>query len=90
MSWEEKLAGVAGFEPAHGDTKNRCLTAWLHPSTMKNGAATRTRTADLMITNQLLYQLSYCGAPYKKALKQGPGMGLSKNDHFANLILPVT
>tara|TARA_B100001989_G_scaffold252426_1_gene234422 strand:+ start:1033 stop:1209 length:177 start_codon:yes stop_codon:yes gene_type:complete len=29
----------------------------------KNGAATRTRTADLMITNQLLYQLSYCGTP---------------------------
>ena len=26
------LAGVAGFEPAHGDTKNRCLTTWLHPS----------------------------------------------------------
>ncbi len=26
------LAGVAGFEPAHADTKNRCLTAWLHPS----------------------------------------------------------
>ncbi len=26
-----------------------------------SGAATRTRTADLMITNQLLYQLSYCG-----------------------------
>ena len=28
---------------------------------MKNGALTRTRTADLMITNQLLYQLSYKG-----------------------------
>ena len=27
------MAGVAGFEPAHGDTKNRCLTAWLHPNT---------------------------------------------------------
>lgn len=27
------MAGVAGFEPAHADTKNRCLTAWLHPST---------------------------------------------------------
>ena len=27
----------------------------------KCGAATRIRTADLMITNQLLYQLSYCG-----------------------------
>lgn len=26
------MAGVAGFEPAHGDTKNRCLTAWLHPN----------------------------------------------------------
>ena len=66
MSVESKMAGVAGFEPAHGDTKNRCLTAWLHPNKWKNvggnGAATRTRTADLMITNQLLYQLSYCGA----------------------------
>ena len=27
-----------------------------------NGAPTRTRTADLLITNQLLYQLSYRGA----------------------------
>ena len=26
-----------------------------------NGAGTRTRTADLLITNQLLYQLSYAG-----------------------------
>ncbi len=24
--------GVVGFEPTHGDTKNRCLTAWLHPN----------------------------------------------------------
>ncbi len=28
-----------------------------------NGAPTRTRTADLLITNQLLYQLSYRGTP---------------------------
>jgi hypothetical protein len=27
----KKLAGVAGFEPANGDTKNRCLTTWPHP-----------------------------------------------------------
>ncbi len=27
----------------------------------ENGAPTRTRTADLLITNQLLYQLSYRG-----------------------------
>ena len=26
------MAGVVGFEPTHGDTKNRCLTAWLHPN----------------------------------------------------------
>ena len=29
---QEKMAGVAGIEPANGGTKNRCLTAWLHPS----------------------------------------------------------
>ena len=29
---------------------------------LKNGAPTRTRTADLLITNQLLYQLSYRGS----------------------------
>ncbi len=34
-----------------------------------NGAGTRTRTADLMITNQLLYQLSYAGAKYLFILK---------------------
>jgi hypothetical protein len=28
---------------------------------LENGAPTRTRTADLLITNQLLYQLSYRG-----------------------------
>ena len=31
MQRAEKLAGAAGFEPAHGGTKNRCLTAWLRP-----------------------------------------------------------
>ena len=28
---------------------------------IKTGADARTRTADLLITNQLLYQLSYAG-----------------------------
>ena len=27
----EKLAGAAGFEPANGGTKSRCLTAWRRP-----------------------------------------------------------
>ncbi len=25
------MAGVVGFEPTVHDTKNRCLTTWLHP-----------------------------------------------------------
>jgi hypothetical protein len=29
----------------------------------KDGAESRTRTDDLLITNQLLYQLSYFGLP---------------------------
>ena len=32
---------------------------------VKAGAGERTRTADLLITNQLLYQLSYAGNPLK-------------------------
>jgi hypothetical protein len=28
------LAGVLGFEPRDGGTKNRCLTAWLYPNTL--------------------------------------------------------
>lgn len=34
------------------------------------GAAKRNRTSDLLITNQLLYRLSYCGMP---ALAQAGG-----------------
>ena len=33
----------------------------INKETAENGAPARTRTADLMITNQLLYQLSYAG-----------------------------
>jgi hypothetical protein len=28
----QKMAGVLGIEPRNGGTKNRCLTAWLHPN----------------------------------------------------------
>lgn len=31
---------------------------------VKNGAEKRSRTVDLFITNELLYQLSYFGVPY--------------------------
>ena len=30
----------------------------------KNGADGRDRTCDLLVTNELLYQLSYIGTPY--------------------------
>ncbi len=26
------MVGVAGFEPAHGGIKSRCLTTWRHPN----------------------------------------------------------
>ena len=35
---------------------------------LESGAPTRTRTADLLITNQLLYQLSYRG--FRRLFKQ--------------------
>ena len=34
-------------------------------TTWANGAGAKIRTRDLMITNQLLYQLSYAGKFYK-------------------------
>jgi hypothetical protein len=29
-----RLAGAGGFEPPHGGTKIRCLTAWLRPNVL--------------------------------------------------------
>ncbi len=34
---------------------------WLRPPHDETGASNRVRTDDLLITNQLLYQLSYAG-----------------------------
>ena len=44
----------------------------------KNGAPTRTRTADPLITNQVLYQLSYRGKTMN-VLADGCYCGLKKN-----------
>ena len=41
------MAGVAGFEPAHGDTKNRCLTTWLHPNCWRKYKAMPFRSSPL-------------------------------------------
>jgi hypothetical protein len=43
--------------PAHLKKERRPKT----PKSLKNGADEEIRTLDLLITNQLLYQLSYIG-----------------------------
>jgi hypothetical protein len=40
-------------------------------SCMENGAANRIRTCDPVITNDVLYQLSYCGGPCGFAFANG-------------------
>ena len=51
-------------------TKAHSFSPSLHPS-FQNGAATRSRTLDLLITSELLYQLSYGGQN---------GCGILKNE----------
>ena len=50
------LAVCGGIKPP----LTGCSPRRLYEQTLY-GAATRIRTLDLLITNQLLYQLSYCG-----------------------------
>ena len=50
------LSGRLSAAWCPGDLWDRCVYF-----TNKTGAGARTRTADLLITNQLLYQLSYAG-----------------------------
>ena len=60
MIRKEKLAGVAGFEPAHGDTKNRCLTAWLHPNLGEKYRAMRLWSSLLFILGCVNYADIVC------------------------------
>ncbi len=58
------LVGRGGFEPPKSSTADLQSAPFGHSGTypyyiQKNGAGGRTRTPDLLITNQLLYQLSY-------------------------------
>ncbi len=45
----------------------------LYVGNQESGAGTKSRTRDLLITNQLLYQLSYTGIH----LTRGASLGLS-------------
>ncbi len=54
------LVGGDGFEPSKRDATDLQSAPFGHSGTLpKNGAGDGTRTRDLLITNQLLYQLSY-------------------------------
>ena len=54
-----------GFEPPNPEGADLQSAAFSHfatpPSLNEDGAGDRSRTHDLLITSQLLYQLSYTG-----------------------------
>ena len=52
------LVGVTGFEPATSSSRTKRATKLRYTPI---GANERIRTADLRITNALLYQLSHVG-----------------------------
>ena len=52
------MVEATGFEPAAFWSRTKRATKLRYTS---NGANSRIRTCDLLITNQLLYQLSYIG-----------------------------
>ena len=51
------------------------LATWVSPLFRSYGANGRIRTPDLLITNQLLYQLSYIGVYNKKRTDFPPASG---------------
>ena len=71
------LVGAGGFEPPKAVPTDLQSAPFGHSGTLphihysienKNGAGGRTRTPDLLITNQLLYQLSYTGGSNRTRL----------------------
>ena len=72
------LVGRDGFEPSKSSTTDLQSAPFGHSGTppYEIGAGGRTRTPDLLITNQLLYQLSYtstgtCSSAAKISLSDG-------------------
>ena len=53
---------------------------------MENGAGSRVRTRDPLITNQVLYQLSYTGARCHLASKGLMGNGVDWKRHVVSVI----
>ena len=50
------MEAADGFEPSNKGFAVLCLTTWL---CRHNGAENGTRTRDLLVGNEMLYQLSY-------------------------------
>ena len=60
IAQELELVEVTGFEPATFWSRTKRATK-LRYTSINCGANEGTRTPDLLITNRLLYQLSYIG-----------------------------
>ena len=56
------MVGEDGFEPSKLEATDLQSAPFNHSGIRPHGAGNRTRTYDLLITNQLLYQLSYTSA----------------------------
>ena len=68
------LVGEDGFEPSKHDATDLQSAPFGHSGILpyewkqNNGAGGRTRTPDLLITNQLLYQLSYTSILWRQPI----------------------
>ena len=64
------LVRVRGLEPPRiAALGPKPSVSTIPPYSHNYGAATKIRTRDLLITNQLLYQLSYCGLSFYSATR---------------------
>ena len=61
-----KIMDGGGFEPPKRDATDLQSAPFGHSGTSPYGAGDGTRTRDLLITNQLLYQLSYTSISKRK------------------------
>ena len=68
----EKMVEGGGFEPPKAEPSDLQSDPFGHSGTPPeffyietDGADTKSRTRDLLITSQLLYQLSYVGVPFQ-------------------------
>ena len=87
------LVGEDGFEPSKRNAADLQSVPFGHsgtpPYSICSGAGRRTRTPDLLITNQLLYQLSYTGGSTEHGYYTMMGEKVKHFFHFFRKFLPV-